>query len=159
MEASPSHPSAGLTSTSRSNNSTFVTLSRHQVTFRTGKLLYLADMATDGIFDALQALRYSNAVEVIDEVLAFDPAATVADVRQYASIRERTAKIQLNEAEGRRERAVCQHCGIEIFRGNDGAWYHDRLSSWGSRGCRAYSYSRLGTWDNTLDRRWTATPT
>jgi len=116
-------------------------------------------METDGIFDALQALKYSNAVEVIDEVLAFNPAATVADVRQYASINRKSAEMQLEEAEARIERAVCRHCGTEIFRGNDGAWYHGLVSSWGSRGCRSYSFNRLGTWDDALDRRWTATPT
>jgi hypothetical protein len=115
-------------------------------------------MGTDGFFDALQALKYSNAVEVIDEVLAFNPAATVADVRQYAAIRRKTAETHLEEAEARIERAACRHCGVEIVRGNDGAWYHGHIPSWGSRGCRSYSFDRLGTWDDTLDRRWTATP-
>jgi hypothetical protein len=116
-------------------------------------------METDGIFDALQTLKYSNAVEVIDEVLAFNPAASVADIRQYASTRRKAAEMQLKEAEAGIERAVCQHCGVEIVRGSDGAWYHGRMPSSGSRGCRSHSYDRLGTWDDTLDRRWTATPT
>jgi hypothetical protein len=116
-------------------------------------------METNGIFDALQALKYSSAVEVIDEVLAFNPAATVADVRQYAATKRKAAEAQLEEGEVRIELAVCQHCGVEIVRGNDGAWYHGRIPSWGSRGCRAYSFNRLGTWDDTLDRRWTAAPT
>lgn len=116
-------------------------------------------METDGIFGALQTLKYSNAVEVIDEVLASNPAATVADVRQYASVRRKAAETQLKEAEAQVERAVCQHCGVQIVRGNDGVWHHGHMPSWGSRGCRSYSYDRLGTWDDTLDRRWTATPT
>jgi len=116
-------------------------------------------METDGTFDALQMLKYSNTVEVIDEVLASNPAATVADVRQYAAIKGKAAETQLKEAEARIERAVCQHCGVEIVRGKDAAWYHGRIPSWGSRGCRSHSFDRLGTWDDTLDRRWMATPT
>ena len=48
-------------------------------------------MWAKGISDALQAMKHSNAVEVIDEALARNPAATVADVRQYASERQSTA--------------------------------------------------------------------
>jgi hypothetical protein len=116
-------------------------------------------MDTDGIFDALQTLKYINAVEVIDEVLAFNPTASVADIRQYASTRRKAAEMQLKEEEAGIERAACQHCGVQIVRGSDGAWFHGRMPSWGSRGCRSHSYDRLGTWDDTLDRRWTATPT
>ena len=136
----------------------FIALSRRSVTHRTAVLLNLPDMETNGIFDALQALKYSNAVLVIDEVLKFNPAATVADVRQYASIKRKAAEMQLKEAEAQIERGVCRHCGIEIVRGNDGAWYHGDIPSWGSRGCRSYSFHRQGSWDDTLDRSWTATP-
>jgi hypothetical protein len=115
-------------------------------------------MEMDGVFDTLQTLKYCNAVEVIDEVLAFNPAATVADVRQFASVRREAAEKQLEEAEARIERAVCRHCEVEIVRGNDGAWFHGNLPSWGSRGCRSYSFTRLGTWDDALDRGWKAAP-
>jgi hypothetical protein len=117
-----------------------------------------AAMRSNRVPMALQALRYGSVVEVIDEVIAFNPAATVADVRQYAATRSAAAEAQLEEADARIERAACQHCEVDIVRGNDGAWYHGRSPSWGSRGCRAYSFHRLGTWDDTLDRRWTATP-
>ena len=120
--------------------------------------LFDAVMRANGVPEALQELRYSSVVEVIDEVTAVNPAATVADIRQYAAARRATAEAQLEEAEARKERAVCQHCQVEIVRGTDGAWYHGRAPSWGSRGCRAYSHNRLGTWDDTLDRSWTATP-
>jgi hypothetical protein len=115
-------------------------------------------MDAEGTFDALRMLKYSNAIEVIDEVLKFNPAATVNDIRRYASVKRQAAETQLEEAEARVERAVCRHCKVEIVRGNDGAWYHGRIPSWGSRGCRSYSFDRLGTWDDTLDRKWTATP-
>lgn len=68
-------------------------------------------MWAKGISDALQAMKHSNAVEVIDEALARNPAATVADVRQLVS-----------------------------------------------RGCRSYSFDRLGTWDEALARNWQASP-
>jgi hypothetical protein len=116
-------------------------------------------MELDGIFDALQTLKYSNAIEVIDEVLAGNPTATVTDVRLYASMQKRAAETLLNEAEAQIERAVCRHCSQEIVKGNDGAWWHGRTPSWGSRGCRSFSFERLGTWDDTLDRNWKASPT
>src|ERR1700740_3257093 len=121
--------------------------------------IFDALMDKNGVSDALQALRYSSVVEVIDEVLAFNPHATVADLRQYAATKRKAAELKLEEQEARIERGVCQRCGVEIVLGNDSAWYHGHSPSWGSRGCRAYSFNRLGTWDDTLDRRWTATPT
>jgi hypothetical protein len=115
-------------------------------------------MELDGIATALQALKYVNAIEVIDEVLAFSSAASVTDVREYASVKSQAAEMRLGEEEARIERAVCRHCEVEIVRGNDGAWYHGRIPTWGSRGCRSHSFKRLGTWDNVLNEKWTATP-
>jgi hypothetical protein len=115
-------------------------------------------MELDGIATALQALKYANAIEVIDEVLAFSSAASVTDVREYASVKSQAAEMRLGEEEARIERAVCRHCEVEIVRGNDGAWYHGRIPTWGSRGCRSHSFKRLGTWDNVLNEKWTATP-
>ena len=112
----------------------------------------------DGIFDALQMLKYSNAVEVIDEVLASNPAATASDARLYASAQKKAAETQLKKVETRIERTGCRHCGMEIVRGTDGVWYHGRIPSWGSRGCRSYSFDRRGGWDDTLDSRWIASP-
>jgi len=114
--------------------------------------LFDAVMRVNGVPEALQELRYSSAVEVIDEVIAVNPAATVADIRQYAATRRAAVEAQIDEAEARKERAVCQHCQVAIVRGSDGTWYHGHSPSWGSRGCRAYSMHRLGTWDDTLDR-------
>jgi hypothetical protein len=112
----------------------------------------------DGLSDALQLMKYSSAVDVIDEALALNPAATMPDVRQYAFSKRKEAEAQVRETEARIKRAVCRHCGVEITQGSDGDWCHGRTLSWGSRGCRSYSYQRLGCWDGTLDRRWTATP-
>ena len=108
--------------------------------------------------EAMQTLKYANAVEVIDEVLALNPDATVSDIRRYASDKKLLAETQLMAAEARIERAVCRHCEVEITRADDGTWYHGRIPSWGSRGCRSYSFDQLGTWDENLDRKWQATP-
>jgi hypothetical protein len=108
--------------------------------------------------EVMQMLKYANAVEIIDEVLALNPAATVADIRRYASDKKKLAETQLAAAEARIERAVCRHCATEITLADDGTWYHGRLPSWGSRGCRSYSFDRLGTWDENLDRKWKAAP-
>ena len=115
-------------------------------------------MSTKGISGVLLALKYSNAVEVIDEAVARNPAATVADVRQYASERQSAAERLLEQQEAQIERAACRHCGVEIVKGNDGEWYHGRVPSWGSRGCRSFSFDRLGTWDEALSRNWQASP-
>lgn len=115
-------------------------------------------MEMDGTFDVLQLMKYGSAVEVIDEVLKSNPAATVSEVRQYASRRRQAAEAQVEGAEARIERGVCRYCEVEIVRGNDGAWYHGDIPTWGSRGCRSHSFQRFGTWDNGLDRKWTAFP-
>lgn len=115
-------------------------------------------MGMTGFGSALTALKYSSAVEVIDEVLASNPTATLADVRQYASAKTEAAQSQLAAEEALIERAVCRYCDVEIVRGNDGTWYHGRTPAWGSRGCRSYSYTRLDTWDDTLSRTAKATP-
>ena len=78
--------------------------------------LFDAVMRANGVPEALQELRYSSVVEVIDEVIAVNPAATVADVRQSAATRRAAVGAQLDEAEARKERAVCQHCQVAIVR-------------------------------------------
>ncbi|MFF0427126.1 HNH endonuclease [Streptomyces sp. NPDC004520] len=53
--------------------------------------------------------------------------------------------------------AVCRHCGHEIARIGDAAWRHSAAEPM-SRGCRAASFDRDGTWDDSLDRAWKASP-
>jgi hypothetical protein len=115
-------------------------------------------MAMDEVFEALQLLRYSSAVEVIDEALKLNPAATVIEVRQYADVKRLAAEAEVEKTEAQVERAVCRHCDVAIVLGNDGVWYHGDVPSWGSRGCRSHSYDRLAGWDDKLNRKWTATP-
>jgi len=115
-------------------------------------------METDGIFDAPQLVKYRNAVEVIDEVLKSNPTATALEIRQYASAKRRTAQTPAEAPEARTERGTCRHCEVAIVRGNNGAWFHGDVPSWGSRGCWSHSFQRLGIWDSPLDRSWNASP-
>ncbi|MFI9628541.1 HNH endonuclease [Streptomyces sp. NPDC052042] len=52
---------------------------------------------------------------------------------------------------------VCRHCGHAIARIGDAPWRHSAAASM-SRGCRAASFDRDGTWDDSLDRAWKASP-
>ncbi|MGK5543946.1 HNH endonuclease [Streptomyces sp. URMC 127] len=55
------------------------------------------------------------------------------------------------------EHAVCRHCGHAIARIGDASWRHSAAAPM-SRGCRAASFDRDGTWDDSLDRAWKASP-
>lgn len=57
--------------------------------------------------------------------------------------------------EGSAERATCRHCGHPIYSLGD-RWQHEGES--GNVGCRAASFDRLGTWDDSLDKAWKASP-
>ncbi|WP_199809196.1 HNH endonuclease [Streptomyces sp. NRRL S-244] len=52
---------------------------------------------------------------------------------------------------------LCRHCGHAIARIGDAAWRHSAAAPM-SRGCRAASFDRDGTWDDSLDRAWKASP-
>ncbi|MGV9322223.1 HNH endonuclease [Streptomyces sp. NPDC003660] len=53
--------------------------------------------------------------------------------------------------------SVCRHCGHAIARIGNASWRHSAAAPM-SRGCRAASFDRNGTWDNSLDRAWKASP-
>ncbi|WP_019066063.1 HNH endonuclease [Streptomyces hokutonensis] len=53
--------------------------------------------------------------------------------------------------------ATCRYCGQAIARIGDSAWRHSAAAPM-SRGCRAASFDRDGTWDDSLDRAWKASP-
>ncbi|MFC9153816.1 HNH endonuclease [Streptomyces bauhiniae] len=53
--------------------------------------------------------------------------------------------------------AICRHCGHAIARIGTASWRHIAAAPM-SRGCRAASFDRDGTWDNSLDRAWKASP-
>ncbi|MFF9674517.1 HNH endonuclease [Streptomyces eurythermus] len=71
-------------------------------------------------------------------------------------VADRTAQLDRLSAELMRH-ADCRYCGQAIARIGDGPWLHTAAAPM-SRGCRAASYDRDGTWDNSLDRAWKATP-
>ncbi|MEU7016458.1 HNH endonuclease [Streptomyces sp. NPDC046385] len=52
---------------------------------------------------------------------------------------------------------VCRHCGHAIARVGEASWRHSAAAPM-SRGCRAASFDRDGTWDDSLDRAWKASP-
>ncbi|WP_436778858.1 hypothetical protein [Streptomyces sp. URMC 126] len=53
--------------------------------------------------------------------------------------------------------AVCRYCGHAIARIGDAPWRHSAAAPI-SRGCRAASFDRDGTWDDSLDRAWKGSP-
>ncbi|MFJ9647190.1 HNH endonuclease [Streptomyces sp. NPDC101206] len=55
------------------------------------------------------------------------------------------------------DHAACRHCGHAIARIGDASWRHAAAAPM-SRGCRAASFDRDGTWDDSLDRAWKAGP-
>ncbi|MFC8336038.1 HNH endonuclease [Streptomyces rubiginosohelvolus] len=69
---------------------------------------------------------------------------------------DRTAQFERLNAE-LMGHAVCRHCGHAIVRIGDAAWRHAAAAPM-SRGCRAASFDRDGTWDDSLDRTWKASP-
>lgn len=58
--------------------------------------------------------------------------------------------------------ATCRRCQYPVYMitkddGEETNWFHaagDQVS----RGCRSASFDRLGTWDDSLDRKWYAAP-
>lgn len=52
---------------------------------------------------------------------------------------------------------ACWHCSHAIARIGDAPWRHSAAAPM-SRGCRAASFDRDGTWDDSFDRAWKASP-
>ncbi|MET9417732.1 hypothetical protein ABZY03_26795 [Streptomyces klenkii] len=71
-------------------------------------------------------------------------------------VADRTAQFERLTDELMRQTA-CRHCGQVIARIGDAPWRHIAAAPM-SRGCRAASFDRDGTWDDSLDRAWKASP-
>lgn len=71
-------------------------------------------------------------------------------------VADRTAQFERLTAE-LMAHATCRHCGEAIARIGDAPWRHSAAAPM-SRGCRAASFDRDGTWDDSLDRAWKASP-
>lgn len=55
-----------------------------------------------------------------------------------------------------RQNSTCRYCDQSIIESPGGRWVHDVESY--ARGCRAASFDRLGTWDDSLPRARNAAP-
>ncbi|WP_210730329.1 HNH endonuclease [Streptomyces sp. S816] len=71
-------------------------------------------------------------------------------------VADRTAQLE-RLADELMGHTVCRHCGHAIARIGDAPWRHSTAAPM-SRGCRAASFDRDGTWDDSLDRGWKASP-
>ncbi|MFC1432474.1 HNH endonuclease [Streptacidiphilus sp. N1-3] len=71
-------------------------------------------------------------------------------------VADRTAQVERLAAE-LMEHAACRNCGHAVARIGDAPWRHSAAAPM-SRGCRAASFDRDGTWDDSLNRSWKAMP-
>ncbi|MFE2303549.1 hypothetical protein ACFXAW_35735 [Streptomyces sp. NPDC059445] len=55
------------------------------------------------------------------------------------------------------ETELCRHCGEPVVRLDAGRWSHG-FGEWGSVGCRSYSFTLRGDWDERLTRAEKAAP-
>ncbi|MFQ6143631.1 HNH endonuclease [Streptomyces seoulensis] len=104
-----------------------------------------ADIATEAaalVHDIIVSAKVSSAEEVL------------RGIRE--EIADRTAQFE-RLADELMGHTVCRHCGHAIARIGDASWRHSDAAPM-SRGCRAASFDRDGTWDNSLDRTWKASP-
>ncbi|MDA3642613.1 HNH endonuclease [Saccharopolyspora indica] len=104
-----------------------------------------ADIATEAavlVRDIISSAGVSSAEEVLRGV--------------EEEVADRTAQFE-RLADELMGHAVCRHCGHAIARIEGSPWRHSAAAPM-SRGCRAASFDRDGTWDDSLDRAWKASP-
>lgn len=104
-----------------------------------------ADIAVEAaalVHDIIISSKVSSAEEVLRGV--------------KEEVADRTAQFERLNDELMRH-AVCRHCGHAIARLGDSTWRHSAAAPM-SRGCRAASFDRDGTWDDSLSRAWKANP-
>lgn len=104
-----------------------------------------ADIATEAaalVRDIIRATGVSSAEEVLRGV--------------KEEMADRTAQFDRLADELMRH-AVCRYCDHAIASIGDASWRHIAAAPM-SRGCRAASFDRDGTWDDSLDRAWKASP-
>lgn len=117
---------------------------------------------SDGARSLAEAARRADiaieAVALVGDLIGSAGASCVEEVlrgmREEAA--DRTAQFD-RLADELMEHATCQHCGNAIARIADAPWRHSAAAPM-SRGCRAASFDRDGTWDDSLDRAWKASP-
>ncbi|WP_176724061.1 MULTISPECIES: HNH endonuclease [unclassified Streptomyces] len=107
------------------------------------------------------ARRADTAIEAAALVHNITVSAGVSSAEEVLrdikeEVADRTAQLRRLSDE-LMEHTACRHCGHGIARIGNAAWRHSAAAPM-SRGCRAASFDRDGTWDDTLDRAWKASP-
>ncbi|WP_181138630.1 HNH endonuclease [Streptomyces sp. Ru73] len=99
-----------------------------------------------------------EAAALVRDVIASAGVTTAEEVLRGVKeeVADRTAQFE-RLADELMGQAVCRYCGHAIARIGDAAWRHSAAAPM-SRGCRAASFDRDGTWDDSLDRAWKASP-
>ncbi|MGA4838633.1 hypothetical protein [Streptomyces sp. G45] len=100
----------------------------------------------------------TEAAKLVHDIIVSAGATSAEEVLRGVKeeLADRTAQFERLAAELMGQ-AVCRHCGHAIARIGDAPWRHSAAAPM-SRGCRAASFDRDGTWDNSLDRAWKASP-
>ncbi|MEV5238692.1 HNH endonuclease [Streptomyces cinnamoneus] len=107
------------------------------------------------------ARRADIAIEAAALVRDIIRSAGVAGVEEVLrgikeEVADRTAQLD-RLADELMSHAICRYCDHAIARIGDAPWRHIAAAPM-SRGCRAASFDRDGTWDDSLDRAWKASP-
>ncbi|WP_063762324.1 HNH endonuclease [Streptomyces sp. NRRL F-5123] len=116
----------------------------------------------DGARSLAEAARRADiaieAAALVRDIIGSTGVSTAADVLRGVreEVADRTAQFDRLTGE-LMDHASCRHCGHTIARIGESPWRHVTAPLM-SRGCRAASYDRNGTWDNALERAWKATP-
>ncbi|MFH8407415.1 HNH endonuclease [Streptomyces sp. NPDC018019] len=99
-----------------------------------------------------------EAVALVRDVIGSSGISSAEEVLRgiREEVADRTAQFERLAAE-LMTHTDCRHCGHAIARIGDGPWRHIAAAPM-SRGCRAASFDRDGTWDDSLDRAWKASP-
>ncbi|MFF7025810.1 HNH endonuclease [Streptomyces klenkii] len=99
-----------------------------------------------------------EAAALVRDIIGSTGVSSAEDVLRGVreEVADRTAQFDRLADELMRQTA-CRHCGHAIARIGDAPWRHIAAAPM-SRGCRAASFDRDGTWDDSLDRAWKASP-
>lgn len=117
---------------------------------------------SDGAQSLVNAARRADvaieAAALVREIIKTAGASSAEEVLRGVTemVADRTAQFE-RLADELMGSTVCRHCGHAIARIGDAAWRHSAAAPM-SRGCRAASFDRDGTWDDSLDRAWKASP-
>lgn len=100
----------------------------------------------------------TEAAALVHDIIASSGVSSAEEVLRgiKEEVVDRTAQFE-RLADELMGHTVCRHCGRAIARIGDAPWRHSAAAPM-SRGCRAASFDRDGTWDDSLDRAWKASP-